>query len=150
MTLADRVVVLRDGVIEQVGTPLELYDRPANRFVAQFIGMPQMNILSTKGLDAPEGTIEMGVRTEHMTICNTDDGRIKGVVEIVDSLGNETLIHVRPEQADKHDPALIVRQYERTELQVGDQVGVLWSDDHAHYFDAQGQVLRLSRQRAAA
>ncbi|CAA6827326.1 MAG: Various polyols ABC transporter, ATP-binding component, partial [uncultured Thiotrichaceae bacterium] len=47
MTLADRVVVLRDGIIEQVGTPLELYDHPANRFVAQFIGMPQMNIIST-------------------------------------------------------------------------------------------------------
>ena len=49
MTLADRVVVLRDGLIEQVGTPLELYDRPANQFVAQFIGMPQMNMVDGAG-----------------------------------------------------------------------------------------------------
>ena len=52
MTLADRVVVLRDGAIEQVGTPLELYDRPANQFVAQFIGTPQMNMVDTAALPA--------------------------------------------------------------------------------------------------
>ena len=50
MTLADRVVVLRDGAIEQVGTPLELYDRPANQFVAQFIGTPQMNVVAAAKL----------------------------------------------------------------------------------------------------
>jgi multiple sugar transport system ATP-binding protein len=55
MTLADRVVVLRDGVIEQVGSPLELYDRPANQFVAQFIGTPQMNVVDTAALPALRG-----------------------------------------------------------------------------------------------
>ena len=53
MTLADRVVVLRDGIIEQVGTPLELYDRPANQFVAQFIGTPQMNVVPLPQLPSP-------------------------------------------------------------------------------------------------
>lgn len=63
MTLADRVVVLKDGVIEQVGTPLELYDAPANRFVAQFIGMPQMNLLPAKLMpDSPKGASEVGIR----------------------------------------------------------------------------------------
>ncbi len=52
MTLADRVVVLRDGAIEQVGSPLELYDHPANQFVAQFIGTPQMNIVDSAALPA--------------------------------------------------------------------------------------------------
>lgn len=69
MTLADRVVVLQAGVIEQVGTPMELYEAPANKFVAQFIGMPQMNLLSASyfsGISAD--AVDVGVRPEHFTI----------------------------------------------------------------------------------
>ena len=76
MTLADRVVVLRDGLIEQVGTPLELYDKPANQFVAQFIGTPQMNIVSVAdlaqvgnipGIAAPADGF-VGLRPENVTL----------------------------------------------------------------------------------
>ena len=140
MTLADRVVVLRDGIIEQVGTPLELYDKPVNRFVAQFIGMPQMNIVPSKLLNnVPAGSSFAGIRPEHLSI--TDDSRLSGKVILVESLGNETLIHLDlPEEGT--DP-LIIRSYQRTELKLGDNVGVNWSDEIVHYFDADGKVLHL-------
>lgn len=152
MTLADRVVVLRDGIIEQVGTPLELYDQPANRFVAQFIGMPQMNMIPAAQVSsAPQGVAELGVRTEHMAVCPTGEARMKGKVEMVESLGNETLIHVRPEyMTDEHEVPLIIRQYERTPLDMGDETGVRWDDLHVHYFDAQGQIIRDHVQGQAA
>ena len=86
MTLADRVVVLRDGVIEQVGSPLELYDQPANQFVAQFIGTPQMNVVDTAALpalaaivgaaDGTDGFI--GVRPENVIVKPAGDGRLAG------------------------------------------------------------------------
>ncbi len=150
MTLADRVVVLRDGVIEQVGTPLELYDKPANRFVAQFIGMPQMNLIPVAQVTAaPQEAIELGIRTEHMRAVPVVDARIKGRVEMVESLGNETLIHIRPEYADAVGIPIIVRQYERTALQIGDEAGIDWNDSSVHYFDAQGQNLSVVQGVAA-
>ena len=145
MTLADRVVVLRAGHIEQVGTPLELYDSPANKFVAQFIGMPQMNLMDAGGIGGvPTGAIEAGVRTEHMQVMGEDNARVKGTVELIESLGNETLIHVRPDNADPHSMPLIARQYSRTDLRNGQRVGLGWDDTQAHYFDAQGQNLRTA------
>ena len=85
MTLADRVVVLRDGLIEQVGTPLELYDRPANQFVAQFIGMPPMNMVPAAQL--PQLTIVgtmavpsdgfLGVRPEDLRVQAAGHGRCR-------------------------------------------------------------------------
>ena len=66
MTLADRVVVLRDGAIEQVGTPLELYDHPANQFVAQFIGTPQMNVIDTAALPALRAVVGRGRRARRL------------------------------------------------------------------------------------
>ena len=120
MTLADRVVVLRDGKIEQVGTPLELYDRPANQFVAQFIGTPQMNIVGAKDLQAlvnstglpvqPDGFI--GMRPENISLCAPAQGTLTGKVELVEALGAETLIYVSTESGMQ----LVARQIERTEL----------------------------------
>ncbi|MDO6460680.1 ABC transporter ATP-binding protein [Granulosicoccaceae sp. 1_MG-2023] len=145
MTLADRVVVLRAGHIEQVGTPLELYDAPVNKFVAQFIGMPQMNLIKTDGINGvPAGAVEAGVRTEHMQITDEGNARIKGTVELIESLGNETLIHVRPDGADSHEMPLIARQYSRSELNMGARVGLGWDDSQAHYFNTQGENLRIT------
>lgn len=141
MTLADRVVVLRDGIIEQVGTPLELYDKPANRFVAQFIGMPQMNIVPAALLqNVPAGSSFAGIRPEHLSI--SDDSRLTGKVVLVESLGNETLIHLN--LGDQSPDPLIIRSYQRTILKLGDTVGVNWSDDIVHYFDNDGKVLHLA------
>ena len=143
MTLADRVVVLRDGIIEQVGTPLELYDKPANRFVAQFIGMPQMNIIPSNLLkNVPTGTSFAGIRPEHLSISTSEDSRLTGKVSLVESLGNETLIHLN--LGDQSPDPLIIRSYQRTTLKLGDKVGVNWSDEIVHYFDSNGKVLHLA------
>ncbi len=145
MTLADRVVVLRDGLIEQVGTPLELYDQPANRFVAQFIGMPQMNLLPGALLpDLAEGAAEVGIRPEHLQVVAVGAAPLAGTVELVESLGNETLIHVRlnGRAGQAAGLSVIVRQYERTHLQMGDKAGVQFDAHRVHRFDGQGQTFR--------
>ncbi|WP_298607235.1 ABC transporter ATP-binding protein [uncultured Thiothrix sp.] len=141
MTLADRVVVLRDGMIEQVGTPLELYDSPANRFVAQFIGMPQMNVLPASMFPKAGGAHEIGVRPEHLTIVAANEGQLRGTVELIEALGNETLIHVNLGSA-----MIIVRQYERTRSQLGEQVGVQFDSVHLHRFDKDGKAIASLNQ----
>ncbi|MEZ5450404.1 MAG: ABC transporter ATP-binding protein [Thiolinea sp.] len=150
MTLADRVVVLRDGIIEQVGTPLELYDSPANRFVAQFIGMPQMNVVSVDMVgQAPTGAAEAGIRPEHFQMVAESEGRLTGKIEIIESLGNETLVHVYPD-GYQLDLPLVIRMYSRTDAQVGDRVGLVWDASQVHYFDADGMRLGQVLQGAAA
>ena len=151
MTLADRVVVLRDGNIEQVGTPLELYDRPANQFVAQFIGTPQMNVvrahdlsdlLQRTSLPVPaEGFI--GLRPECVRLCAPGAGMLDARVDLVEALGAETLIYVSTAQGVQ----LVARQHERTELHAGSAVGVLVDVDSAHIFDANGRITRTGKAR---
>ncbi|MEK8032461.1 ABC transporter ATP-binding protein [Ideonella sp. DXS29W] len=146
MTLADRVVVLRDGRIEQVGTPLELYDKPANQFVAQFIGTPQMNVVPASqvpqledvcGLPVPPAGF-VGLRPESVTIVPAGQGPFNGRVELLEALGAETLIYLSTEGGAQ----LVSRQATRTLLQVGQTVGVAIDADAAHLFDAQGRVTR--------
>jgi multiple sugar transport system ATP-binding protein len=133
MTLADRVVVLRDGAIEQTGSPLELYDHPANQFVAQFIGTPQMNIIDTKalpGLDTvvgagrvPDGFI--GVRPENVLVRPAGEGRLSGRVELIESLGANTLIHARIGAQNQGGVQIIAAQSARTALHPGDRKSVV-------------------------
>jgi multiple sugar transport system ATP-binding protein len=152
MTLADRIVVLRDGLIEQVGTPLELYDKPANQFVAQFIGSPQMNVLpmaQVPGLRAlmqsvPEGGF-VGLRPESLNVGPAGQGHLQGRIELVEALGAETLIYVSADGGAQ----LVARQDTRTPLRAGDAVGISVDAANAHVFDAQGRVLPAV-QRAAA
>ena len=154
MTLADRVVVLRDGAIEQVGSPLALYDRPANRFVAQFIGTPQMNIVDTTALPqlAPAaGTATpadgyIGVRPENVLIRPAGTGRLAARVELVESLGANTLIYTRvapagPATAQADGVQLVAAQNSRTELHPGDTVGLDFEPAGFHLFNRQGQAL---------
>ena len=94
MTLADRIVVLNAGRVEQVGAPMTLYNDPANLFVAGFIGSPQMNFLAAAPLGAPGRTL--GVRPEHLAI-DRDRGSIGGTVSHVEHLGGETNVYVRTE-----------------------------------------------------
>jgi multiple sugar transport system ATP-binding protein len=146
MTLADRVVVLRDGQIEQVGTPLELYDRPANQFVAQFIGTPQMNVIAAEsvpqfetvlGLKVPAGGF-VGMRPESVTLTSSGGGQLQARVELVESLGAETLIHVATDRGAQ----FVSRQNSRSDLNAGDDVGIAFDAAAAHLFDAQGRVSR--------
>jgi multiple sugar transport system ATP-binding protein len=150
MTLADRVVVLRDGQIEQVGSPLELYDRPANQFVAQFIGTPQMNVLAASelpplgGLGAvPDGGY-VGLRPESLALQPAGSGHVQGTVELVEALGAETLIYVN---TGARSP-LVARQNVRTALHAGDRVGIAIDASAAHVFDAQGRIARNAGARA--
>lgn len=145
MTLADRVVVLRDGVIEQVGSPLELYDRPANQFVAQFIGTPQMNVVSAAKLPAldalaavkvPEGGY-IGLRPEDVNLVSAGDGQFRAQVDLVEALGAETLIYVTTEQGAQ----IVARQTQRCHLAPGSKVGIKADLASAHVFDAQGRVV---------
>ncbi|GIX54133.1 ABC transporter ATP-binding protein [Sphaerotilus sulfidivorans] len=144
MTLADRIVVLRDGLIEQVGTPLELYDRPANQFVAQFIGSPQMNVVEGRHLPQVAGVPAggfVGLRPEDVTLqpaAQAGSGGLPGTVELVESLGAETLIYVTVDSGAQ----LVSRQPVRSGLRNGDRVGVFVEAANAHRFDAQGRAAR--------
>lgn len=140
MTLADRVVVMQAGVIEQCGSPMELYERPANKFVAQFIGMPKMNLMPASMIAGQSDTaVEVGVRPEHFTLTAVGEGQLKGRVEMVEALGNETLIHVELEGSNE---MVIVRQYEQTTVRPDEHVGINYDASQLHCFDAQGQAIR--------
>ena len=154
MTLADRVVVLRDGQVEQVGTPLELYDRPANQFVAQFIGTPQMNVVPLDQLPpvvqhlAPAGAAggSMGLRPENVLLRQGGQGAMAGQVDLVEALGAETLVYVStPEGA-----TLVARLSERTALVAGQSVTLDVATEHAHWFDAAGRVVHRTQNTSTA
>ena len=149
MTLADRVVVLKDGLIEQVGSPLELYDRPANQFVAQFIGMPSMNMVSASAIPsfsaATGGKLPtdgfLGVRPEGLRVLPRNgagglESGVSGKVELIEALGADTLIHV-----DVGGVQLIARQNERTPLRSGDDVAVELDPSVLHMFNRDGRAL---------
>jgi multiple sugar transport system ATP-binding protein len=145
MTLADRVVVLRDGLIEQVGTPLDLYDRPANQFVAQFIGMPSMNMVAASAIPsfsaATGGRLPndgfLGIRPEGLRVHPKQGAPVSDVlgrVELIEALGADTLIHV-----DVGGVPLIARQNDRTPLQAGDDVAVELDPSVLHLFNREGR-----------
>ena len=144
MTLADRVVVLRDGLIEQVGTPLELYDHPANQFVAQFIGMPSMNMVAADAIPSfsaqTGGKLPsdgfLGVRPEGLRVHPGQGAGVSGKVDLVEALGADTLIHV-----DVGGIPLIARQNERTPLHAGDDVAVELDPSVLHLFSREGRAL---------
>ena len=95
MTMADKIVVLNKGRIEQVGSPLELYHKPANLFVAGFIGSPKMNLISGATAE-PYGAHTIGIRPEHVTL-STDAGPWKGTVAVAEHLGSDTFLHIAAE-----------------------------------------------------
>jgi multiple sugar transport system ATP-binding protein len=148
MTMADRVVVLRDGAVEQQGAPLDLYDQPANRFVAQFIGMPQMNVVDAaelpalgRILGAPVADGFIGVRPEHISVTPAGSGQLPGRVEVIEALGADTLIYARtPGTSGGEGVQLVSRQSARTALRPGDAVGLDIAPNHFHLFGRDGQL----------
>ena len=102
MTLANKIVVLRDGRIEQVGSPTDLYDRPDNMFVAQFIGSPKMNFfevadVNNANVELADGQV-LGIRPEHLVPAGDSDGWLAGTVELVENLGEYVLVHLTTAQ----------------------------------------------------
>jgi multiple sugar transport system ATP-binding protein len=134
MTLADKIVVLNAGRIEQVGAPMELYNNPANTFVAGFIGSPQMNFLEAGTLGEPGRT--MGIRPEHVELSR-DAGRIPGTISHVEHLGGETNIYVR---TDPHG-LLTVRRFGEHKFGVDETVHLTPDPARAFHFDDTGRRL---------
>jgi multiple sugar transport system ATP-binding protein len=164
MTLADKVVVLDAGRICQVGTPSELYDRPANKFVASFIGTPPMNIVPARvecdaqGLtllrlsdahrvELPIGPpqrahalsmtkgLELGVRPEHVSLCATGTGHLDGSVVLVERVGSATIAYV--------DTAVgqFVVETSRRDLSAGDPTGLKLAPEHLQFFHPGGHAI---------
>ena len=135
MTLADRIVVLNAGRVEQVGAPMTLYNDPANLFVAGFIGSPQMNFLAAGPLGAPGKTL--GVRPEHLGIDRTA-GDIAGTVSHVEHLGGETNVYVH---TDPHG-LLAVRLFGEHRYAVDEAVFLTPDPGRVFHFGADGERLR--------
>jgi len=136
MTMADRIVVLNRGVIEQVGSPLELYREPKSLFVAGFIGSPTMNMVT--GSEAEKfGANTVGVRPEHLKL-STEGGQWNGTVGVSEHLGSDTFLHIDVEgvglmtaRADGEFPA-----------HHGDRIGLTPDPERLHRFDGAGAAMR--------
>ncbi|MGP1396077.1 MAG: ABC transporter ATP-binding protein [Inquilinaceae bacterium] len=165
MTLADKIVVLNAGRIEQVGTPLDLYSTPANRFVATFIGSPKMNILAVDGvstdgsgpaLRVAGGTIpcgavetgavtkiaEVGVRPEHLVIAGPDQtsSGLPGTVLMTEHLGSDTFAFF---EVDGRDDPVLVRLAGERPLKRGETARIVLSDaGDVHLFASDGAAIR--------
>lgn len=133
MTMADKIVVLQAGKIEQVGSPLELYRQPRNRFVAGFIGSPRMNFL--EGEEAIKHDAHaIGVRPEHIATSATD-GTWKGRIGVSEHLGSDTFFHVHME--GRSEP-MTVRAGGEVDMHHGDTIYLTPDSDRIHRFDADG------------
>ncbi|KQU94320.1 sugar ABC transporter ATP-binding protein [Devosia sp. Root413D1] len=136
MTMANRIVVLNAGRVEQFGTPLELYKSPANRFVAGFIGSPKMNFL--EGAAAGKYQAEaIGVRPEHVRISR-DAGEWQGKVGVAEHLGSDTFLHVHVDGVGLQT----VRTGGENDYHPGEQVWLSPEPGRIYRFDRAGQALR--------
>ncbi len=138
MTMADKIVVLNRGRVEQVGTPLELYRTPANLFVAGFIGSPRMNFIEG-GPAAQYGAATIGVRPEHMRL-DTDHGVWHGTIGVAEHLGSDTFLHVHVEDVG----TVTVRETGEMDLRHGQTVFLTPETDKIHRFDDRGEAIRLA------
>jgi multiple sugar transport system ATP-binding protein len=146
MTLADRVVVMQKGVVQQVGSPTEIYDRPANAFVASFIGNPAMNLVDgtltdgvfetentrIEGLDAPDGKVTLGFRAEDATLAPEGQGQIRSPIYTLELLGDATMVSVRINHA-----LVAVKASKTFRAEIDDMVSINVPPDICHVFDTQ-------------
>ena len=153
MTMASRIAVLSAGNLEQLGTPVELYERPQNTFVATFIGSPKMNMIPSKagegGIEAtdfgvisvpgpvPDGAISIGVRPEQFIVGSGGDVSATAKVTLVEYLGSEAFVHVMLSSGAK----LMVKASSHSAHKVGDELVLGINKAEAHYFGPDG--LRL-------
>lgn len=169
MTLADRIVVLRAGIVEQVGTPLDLYNHPANLFVAGFIGSPRMNFLAGKVVgaesgvaeivlesgghlhrnvqgDIPTGAVTLGVRPEAIALADPEASAVTGEVQITEQLGGETFVYLSLPSGE----SLTVEIQGQVAVKLGSIVGLTFDGDAYHLFGEDGRALVNSDARAPA
>jgi multiple sugar transport system ATP-binding protein len=163
MTMGDKIVVLKDGVIQQVDSPLNLYNKPENKFVAGFIGSPAMNFIdgkiekngplvftsdsiklplsdtSVKKLAAfKDTTITLGIRPEHINMSPNEESRsdILATIEVIEPMGNETVLYVK---AGKNE--LTARILPQSGLQVGTECKLNINLEKIHFFDNEGKLI---------
>jgi multiple sugar transport system ATP-binding protein len=136
MTMADRIVVLNKGNIEQVGSPLELYNRPDSLFVAGFIGSPKMNFI-TGEVAAAHGVHTIGVRPEHLSLTKTS-GEWEGTIALAEHLGADTFLHVDTDKCGR----LTVRAAGEYGQGPGDKVWLTPEKGRIHRFDGAGTTIR--------
>ena len=139
MTMADKIVVLNAGKIEQVGTPLELYGKPRNLFVATFIGSPKMNILSVEaarraGLVIEEQAANVGIRPEHIAILTEGHDNLQGKVGLTEHLGADSFYFVELDDGT----TINVRRSDNVMLARGDRVGLKPNAAYLHQFSSDG------------
>lgn len=161
MTLADKIVVLRNGEVEQMGTPMELYKRPCNLFVAGFLGSPTMNFIKVRANSlSPEGieiglpqrktttlpfkahnttkkgdSLILGVRPEHLVECATEDALLEGKVRLIEHLGSETYVYVRIDQ----ETSVLVRASGDHDVKSGDIMHFKMKKKYCHLFDEKSE-----------
>ena len=136
MTMADKIVVLRAGNIEQVGSPLELYRAPRNLFVAGFIGSPKMNLIEGDPAEQ-HGAQTIGIRPEHIDVV--ESGPWQGKVGVAEHLGSDTFLHVHGTGLAE---TITVRSTGEIGLRSGDTVSLAPRDDQIHRFDGHGLRLK--------
>ncbi len=136
MTLADRIVVMNAGRIEQIGTPMELYNRPANMFVAGFIGSPQMNFIDAGALGETSAKT-IGIRPEHMSVSESAGDLACEVVHI-EQLGADTNLYLKNEKAGLLTARLFGERY----FAPGSKVFVTFERAKRHLFDGEGKAVR--------
>ena len=136
MTMADKIVVLKAGVIEQVGSPMEVYSQPNNKFVAGFIGSPKMNFLEGSEADKYNAHT-IGVRPEHISISTTK-GQLVGIVGVVEHLGSDTYLHVSCENSKEQ---MIVRADANNDFKYGDTIHLTLDVKNIHRFNNQGHCI---------
>ncbi|MCP4316723.1 MAG: ABC transporter ATP-binding protein [Hyphomicrobiales bacterium] len=135
MTLADRIVVLHDGRVEQVGSPMELYNKPDNKFVAGFIGSPQMNFIDATEFGRKDAKT-IGIRPEHITVSR-ESGDLKGNVSHIEHLGADTNLFL-----DCGSAGLIsVRLQGEQDFEIGSSVYAIFDADRTYRFDENGQTI---------
>jgi multiple sugar transport system ATP-binding protein len=136
MTLADKIVVLNAGAIEQIGSPMELYNRPANTFVAGFIGSPQMNFIPAERL-GQSGAKTVGIRPEHITLSR-DHGTWAAKVIHVEHLGADTIIYLESETTG----LLTARLFGEHQYEPDEMVYATPDANQMHRFDANDKAIR--------
>lgn len=149
MTMADRVVILDKGQIQQVGSPLEIYHQPKNLFVAQFIGRPSINLFKCMAIESGillEETIELpvkvadleidkdyilGIRSEHIEVC-LEEEHLEATLQKVEYLGSETILYLQYKNC-----SFIAKSYNETLYKIGDLIKIRFNLTKAHYFDGE-------------
>jgi ABC-type sugar transport system ATPase subunit len=144
MTMADKIVVLQAGRVEQVGSPLDLYHHPVSEFVAGFIGAPAMNFLTLgadalRGIRPPTGAAKLGIRPEHIQIA-AGDGDIDAIVTLRETLGGDAYLYLRTASGQ----ALVVRADGDTLTDPGANLSLNFPPQRVHFFGADGMTLKAA------